>query len=50
MNKSYIVIIEIIVVVLVVVYSVLTWYFFGRDLKRKAVVHEFVARGIQRKY
>ena len=41
MNKSYIVIIEIIVVILVAVYSVLTWYFFGRDPKRKAVVPEF---------
>ena len=42
MNKSYIVIIEIIVVILVAIYSVLTWYFFGRDPKRKAVVPEFV--------
>ena len=42
MNKPYIVIIEIIVVVLVAVYSVLTWYFFGRDPKRKAVVPEFI--------
>ena len=41
MNKSYIVIIEIIVVILVAIYSVLTWYFFGRDPKRKAVVPEF---------
>ena len=42
MNKSYIVIIEIILVILVAVYSVLTWYFFGRDPKRKAVVPEFI--------
>ena len=42
MNKSYVVIIEIIVVILVAIYSVLTWYFFGRDPKRKAVVPEFV--------
>ena len=42
MNKSYIVIIEIIVVILVAIYSVLTWYFFGRDPKRKAVVPEFI--------
>ena len=41
MNKSYIVIIEIIVVILAAIYSVLTWYFFGRDSKRKAVVPEF---------
>ena len=41
MNKSYIVIIEIIVVILVAIYSVLTWHFFGRDPKRKAVVPEF---------
>ena len=41
MNKSYIVIIEIVMVILVAVYSVLTWYFFGRDPKRKAVVPEF---------
>ena len=41
MNKSYIVIIEIIVVILVAVYSVLTWHFFGRDPKRKTVVPEF---------
>ena len=38
MNKSYIVIIEIVMVILVGIYSVLTWYFFGRDPKRKAVV------------
>ena len=42
MNKSYIVIIEIVMVILVAVYSVLTWYFFGRDPKRKAVVPEFI--------
>ena len=42
MNKFYIVIIEIIVVILVAIYSVLTWYFFGRDPKRKAVVPEFI--------
>ena len=41
MNKSYIIIIEIIVVLLVAVYSVLTWHFFGRDPKRKAVIPEF---------
>ena len=41
MNKSYIVIIEFILVILVAIYSVLTWYFFGRDPKRKAVVPEF---------
>ena len=41
MNKSYIVIIEIIVVILVAVYSVLTWYFFGRDPKRKSIIPEF---------
>ena len=34
-------ILEIIIVVVVTVYSVLTWYFFGRDPKRKAVVPEF---------
>jgi len=42
MNKSYIVIIEIVMVILVGIYSVLTWYFFGRDPKRKAVVPEFI--------
>ena len=41
MNKSYIIIIEIIVVLLVAVYSVLTWHFFGRDPKRKTVIPEF---------
>ncbi|EEX74051.1 DUF2207 domain-containing protein [Leptotrichia hofstadii] len=41
MNKSYIVIIEIIVVILVAIYSVLTWHFFGRDPKRKTVIPEF---------
>lgn len=41
MNKSYIVIIEIVMVILVGIYSILTWYFFGRDPKRKAVVPEF---------
>ena len=42
MNKSYIVIIEIVMIILVAIYSVLTWYFFGRDPKRKAVVPEFI--------
>ena len=42
MNKSYIVIIEFILVILVAVYSISTWYFFGRDPKRKAVVPEFI--------
>ena len=41
MNKSYIIIIEIIVVLLVAVYSVLTWHFFGRDPKRKTVIPKF---------
>ena len=41
MNKSYMVIIEIIVVILVAIYSVLTWHFFGRDPKRKTVIPEF---------
>ncbi len=42
-NMDFIIkILEIIIVVVVTVYSVLTWYFFGRDPKRKAVVPEFV--------
>ena len=41
MNKSYMVIIEIIVVILVAIYSVLTWHFFGREPKRKTVIPEF---------
>ena len=41
MNKSYIVIIEIVMVILVGIYSVLTWNFFGRDPKRKTVIPEF---------
>ena len=41
-NVDFIIkILEIIIVVVVTVYSVLTWYFFGRDPKRKAVVPEF---------
>ena len=36
-----IIITEIILVILIGIYSILTWYFFGRDPKRKAVVPEF---------
>ena len=35
MNKSYIVIIEIIVVILVAIYSVLTWHFFWKGSEEK---------------
>ena len=41
MNKFYVIIIEITVVVLAGIYSILTWHFFGRDPKRKAIVPEF---------
>ena len=42
MDKFDMFIIEAVLVILVAVYSVLTWYFFGRDPKRKAVVPEFM--------
>ena len=41
MDKFGILIIEAVLVIFVSVYSILTWYFFGRDPKRKAVVPEF---------
>ena len=41
MDKFGMLIIEAVLVIFVSVYSILTWYFFGRDPKRKAVVPEF---------
>lgn len=41
MNEFEIAVIEIIVVVLVGVYSVLSWFFLGRDPKRKVIIPEF---------
>lgn len=42
MNEFYIILIEVIAVILVGVYSVLSWHFFGRDPKRKTAVPEFI--------
>ena len=36
-----IIITEIILVILIGIYSILTWYFFGRDPKRKSIIPEF---------
>ena len=41
MDKFGMLIIEAVLVIFVSVYSILTWYFFGRDPKGKAVVPEF---------
>ena len=41
MDKFGMLIIEVVLVIFVSVYSILTWYFFGRDSKKKAVVPEF---------
>lgn len=41
MNKFDMVMIEIVMTVLIVVYSFFTWYFFGRDPKRKTITPEF---------
>ena len=36
-----IIIIEIILVILIGIYSISTWYFFGKDSKRKTIIPEF---------
>ena len=36
-----IIITEIILVILIGIYSILTWYFFGRDPKKKSIIPEF---------